>query len=191
VSPAVLTLLAALVGAGAAITAQTLGPIVTARRAQRTWIRDKRASICEQYVSMVLDLIVMIEKRGAELEDGPGGDRFSTEEAYKDWLDNTFGPCAGHVYRITIQLSIYGPPELVAAFHFVGYAVNNYASTLSPLSEGHGLIDGELKSAMDEAYRQIDRALGIKGHPVSPLGHDMPMVRARHGRLGLHYDDRN
>jgi Holliday junction resolvasome RuvABC DNA-binding subunit len=50
--PAVTTLLAALVGAGAALGAQALAPVVQSKRAHQQWLQDERAELCESLVAL-------------------------------------------------------------------------------------------------------------------------------------------
>ncbi|WP_222265639.1 hypothetical protein [Modestobacter marinus] len=50
-SQAVVALLAALVGAGAAVLGQLIGPVVQSRRAHRHWLRDKRTEVYEDFMA--------------------------------------------------------------------------------------------------------------------------------------------
>jgi hypothetical protein len=53
VSQALVALLAALVGAGAAVLGQLIGPVVQSRRAHRHWLRDRRTAVYEDFMAVV------------------------------------------------------------------------------------------------------------------------------------------
>jgi len=48
-----MTLLAALVGAVAALAGQALAPVIQSSRAHRQWLRDKRSEVFEQYFALL------------------------------------------------------------------------------------------------------------------------------------------
>jgi hypothetical protein len=52
VSQTLVALIAALVGACAALGGQALGPVIQSRRAHRQWLRDKRAALYEEFMAV-------------------------------------------------------------------------------------------------------------------------------------------
>ena len=80
-SQTLLPLLVGLLGAGAGITGAVLGPFVTSKRAHNTWVRDKRAELCETYVVLLDAAARDLQQYAFDDDPGPG-------------LSLSFNPCA-------------------------------------------------------------------------------------------------
>jgi hypothetical protein len=99
-SQAVVALLAALVGAAAAIAGQSLVPILTARKAHQIWLRDKRADLCEQFLAE-------LEKAQQDLSGNAQGRKSYGSVRINEHRD--------HLNDILVRVRIYGSIELTEA----------------------------------------------------------------------------
>jgi hypothetical protein len=119
VSGALTALLAALVGAAAALVGQLLAPVIQSRHAHRVWLRDKLAGLCETYVSQLNEgahELTSLHTRRLETlihRDPEEVEREAEELAYKR---------IGLLQETENKLSIYCSPELQAALKQVGEA---------------------------------------------------------------------
>src|SRR4051794_32831141 len=108
-SQAVLALLAALVGAGAAIAAQILSPVLTSRREHAAWLRDKRAALCEEFIaSLDAEERDLYTYRNYWLPS-----RHEEESDKRDLYERKV--TEEDLSRIVSRLRIYGSEELVEA----------------------------------------------------------------------------
>src|SRR3954453_6185081 len=110
-SHALPTLLAAPVGAMAALGAQALGPLVTARRAHLTWQRDKRAELWERFMELLSDADKDLDKEilrqnGSQPDGDEAGeqDEEAADGSRSLWIE---------MRRVESLLRIYGSDRLV------------------------------------------------------------------------------
>jgi hypothetical protein len=173
VSQTVLALLAALLGAVAVIAGQTLNPLVTAHRAHRTWVRDKRAALCEQFVTL-------LEQAGREVREyekthPDASSRIPAPEALgrpltpRESQDTSAAHLRkAHPERVETllatanQLRIYGSRRLT---DYLLVAVGSYEQWFEELfglrEPSSGSRGSDLRRDLDEVYEAVRRELGV------------------------------
>jgi len=169
VSQAVLTLLAAFVGAAAAIAAQSLNPILTARRGHFAWLRDKRAALCEEFMAS-------LDETHRELENYIGGYRDSSligagsagQTRSLEQFKAAHNGRINRLFEINSKLRIYGSDRLVDDLEGAMSALRKF--------EGQAGLPGEFNEvsvkmnvdslvAIEKAYQAVRRELEVKRRP--------------------------